>query len=196
MVTICCPKVTELDRFTSVIIIHSKFTFFHVVGTCAADNGSEDMEEDRSSPIEYETSCCDELSLEYPFKDWETMDEAQRDIAFNKLERDAEKVSEAFTELITEIFKSFRNQGVDVDELKIFIIVFCTKLTEANPEWLKSLKASTTMTNIFSFIGEHSLWLCPDLLEAIVKKFGNESDREKLREYQDHSLEPYLRKSI
>ena len=52
------------------------------------------------------------------------------------------------------------------------------------------------MTNIFSFIGEHSLWLCPDLLEAIVKQFGNESDWEKLREYQDDSLEPYLRKSI
>ena len=34
------------------------------------------------------------------------------------------------------------------------------------------------------------------LLEAIVKKFGNESDQKKLREYQDHSLEPYLRKSI
>ena len=70
-------------------------------------NGIEDMEEDRSSPIECETSRCDELSLVYPFKDWETMDEAQRDIAFNELERDADKVCEAFTKLVTEIFESF-----------------------------------------------------------------------------------------
>ena len=138
-----------------------------------------------------EATSCDELRLMYPFKDWEKLNKEQ---IFGELQRDADNVCEAFNNLVTEIFKSFRDHSVDLESLKVYTNTFCsTMLPKAN---LESLRACKTMAEVFCFIGEHSLWLCPTLLEAIVKKFGNESDQEKLREYQDHSLEPYLRKSI
>ena len=108
-----------------------------------------------------EVTSCDELRLMYPFKDWEKLTEEQRQIIFGELQRDADNVCEAFNNLVTDIFKSFRDQGVDLESLKVYINTFCSTLPKVNPKWLESLRACKTMAEVFCFIGEHSLWLCP-----------------------------------
>ena len=149
----------------------------------------------QSQPLSFPTQET-ELQSMYPGIAWNLLSEEEQARKFYELQDGVERVCKAFNDLTDALFMSFQEQEIDLERLKVFINSFCNASLDMNPQWLEKLENCKNMAELFIFISNHSLWLCPTLLEAIVEKFGNEDDKKNLKKYQDEVLKPYLETTI
>ena len=143
-------------------------------------------------------------SFVYPEKvtkygNWDEKSMAEQEQIKNRLFNENKDIRKKFASLTRRIFCSFKDNNVDVTELKIFLYSYgFSDNTPILPHTtlLPEFESATDLDGIFLVLSKYySSWLNIQLLKAIVEEFGNEEDQKEMKAYEEE-LAHYLQRSI
>ena len=97
-----------------------------------------------------------------------------------------------FADLLIDTHRYFVTSGVRIEDFRIFVSFMSASRTNSSSlffrDHLPSLSSASTIDQLFTIINENQYWnhFNYQLLEAVIRKFGDKSIRAKLEDYIDN----------
>lgn len=130
------------------------------------------------------------------YPSWNDMSHVEREQIKNKLREENEKTNSEYASVVIDILRLFKKRKVEYEEIKIFLQLFVKPMSTSELDKASDLDRADSMNKVFWFISKHTSWFNFEILEEVVKKFGDEEEKKLLSNYISGTLTPYLKRSI
>ena len=122
------------------------------------------------------------------YDNWERKSVAEREQIKNRLYNQNHHIRKKYSFLVQNILNSFVKRNIQIKHIKIFLDSYRIPLSQ--------FKSASDLDDVFSVLSRYySSWFNIRLLKAIVKQFGSDEDRKKMKVYKDELL-VYLQRSL
>ena len=119
-----------------------------------------------------------------------------------KLQKDVFEIDEKFSSLVIDIALSFQERKLNIEKLKLYLMnlqYLKTRNGNQSNELLtpiqKSIKESTTFSEIFMLLANFWSWFNFLLLEKIVQRMGSKDEKKLIEDYLS-CLKNFLRRYV
>ena len=120
------------------------------------------------------------------YRNWESMPEFEREKVKNTLQTQNQEIREKYAHLSLEILHSLEKQKIKVNDMKVLLVSYGVLINSA----------TTNLADVFLIMLSHSSWFNIQLFQFVVKTFGSDDDKRKMKAYEESELVPYLQRSI
>ena len=127
---------------------------------------------------------------------WNDLSDIKREQIKNELRVENEKTSSEYASVVIDILHLFKTRNIDYEEIKIFLQLSVKPMSTSELNQSSDLDRADSMNKVFWFISKHTSWFNFEILEEVVKKFGDKKEIELLSKYISGTLTPYLKRSI
>ena len=100
-----------------------------------------------------------------------------------------EEVTQKYASCVTKITRSFVQRGLNAAEARIFLISKAFYLAE-------EIRSDDNLEAVLFILMRHCSWFNHNLLESFLTEFGDEDEKKAIKDYKNHTLMPYLTRSI
>ena len=114
----------------------------------------------------------------------------------NKLMDDNRDVRKAYTAFVAYLIKSFRERKINPRDIQSIVRSYCTSEKDQREPSVFDFRRDDDISDVFSELTKHCTWFNYDSFQVIVENLGDESEKMRLKEYEDKHLIPYLKRSI
>ena len=136
----------------------------------------------------------EKAKVRYP--NWEELAESEQEAVRNQLMDDNRDVRKAYTFFVIQLIQSFIKREVDPRIIQSTVHCYCTSEGHQQQPIVFDFQRDNSVSGVFSKLTKHCTWFNYDSLQVIVEFLGDESERMRLKEYEDKHLIPYLKHSI
>ena len=130
------------------------------------------------------------------YENWEVLTESEKERVRNRLMDQNSKVREAYTDFIIQLSRSFKERMVDPKEVEMVAHSFGHLEGVQQLPVVFNFAEDSNVTSVFSEISKHCTWFNYESFLVIVKKIGNDDEKQYLSAYENEYLIPYLQHSI
>ena len=136
----------------------------------------------------------EKAKVRYP--NWEELTESEQEAVRNQLMDDNRDVRKAYTAFVAYLIKSFRERKVHPRDIQSIVRSYCTSEKNQRESMVFDFRRDDDISDVFFELIKHCTWFNYDSFQVIVENLGDESERMRLKEYEDNHLIPYLKRSI
>ena len=136
----------------------------------------------------------EKAKVRYP--NWEDLTESDQEAVRNQLMDDNRVVRKAYTSFVVQLIKSFIKRDVDPKIIQSTVHSYGTSKGHQQQPIVFDFRKDDSVSGVFSELTKHCTWFNYDSLQVIVENLGDESEKMRLKEYEDKHLIPYLKRSI
>ena len=133
---------------------------------------------------------------EHHYPNWKDLTETEQEAVRNQLLDDNRDVRKAYAVFVAQLMRSFRKREVDPREIQSIVCSYGTSEKDKLESMVFDFRRDDSVSDVFSELSKHCTWFNYDALQVIVEILGDESERMRLKEYEDKHLIPYLKRSI
>ena len=129
---------------------------------------------------------------------WKTLSKEKREEIIRELELAYRNIRIAYSDVVLDVEVLFEKCNVDPRDVKLKLKSYIKgQLTVNNSDDSRALsEVPNDMHDIFSYIDDHTSWINYDLLEIVIKKFGNDEAKNLLGNYKKDHLIPYIKRPL
>ena len=136
----------------------------------------------------------EKAKVSYP--NWKELAESEKEAVRNQLMDDNRDVRKAYTAFVAYLIKSFRERKVNPRDIQSIVRSYCTSEKDQQEPSAFDFRRDDNISDVFSELTKHCTWFNYDSFQVIVENLGDESEKMRLKEYEDKHLIPYLKRSI
>lgn len=125
-----------------------------------------------------------------------------QEILLERLDNEVATVQAKFGSLTRSFVNFLSSNEVPVAALALFVSSFTTFIaTRPNDSRLfcevkAEFHTAKEVIDLFLILGQYWSWINYDLLEKIIDEFGNDEIKTHFEKYREHTLEPFLQRSV
>ena len=136
----------------------------------------------------------EKAKVHYP--NWEDLTESDQEAVRNQLMDDNRVVRKAYTSFVVQLIQSFIKRDVNPKIIQSTVRSYGTSEGHQQQPVVFDFRRDDSVSDVFSELTKHCTWFNYDSFQVIVENLGDESEKMRLKEYEDKHLIPYLKRSI
>ena len=130
------------------------------------------------------------------YRTWNDLSHVEKEQIKNELREENKKTKFEYASVFVDIARLFKKRNIDYEEIKMFLQLSVKPMSTSELDQSSALDRADSMNKVFLFISKHTSWFNFEILEEVVKKFGDEVEKKLLSKYISETLTPYLKRSI